>query len=458
MTVLDTKLRFWGTTTEKEREAASRILSSIITINAETLVSVFYGNFLRHPEGAVFLNNSVVHDRLSHSLRIWLLDLVNLDEVTTEAFEKRQIQTGVVHASIGLPVHLMLEGASLLKVEIACILSSSPAANERDKMVALAILDEVIDYAMRLMSASYVTSAKSRAHDDEAFRLFALGQDITTERESQRAALMEWCQAVLFDLATGKDIAALEPLAQSSFGLWLRHRAELMFQKSNVLQSIGVLMERIDGEILPAIKDAQRAGPSEAVRYIGQLQGAIDEIKFLLADLFQSAAELESGRDPLTRVLNRKFLPSVLGREITLAKKNGLPLSIVMLDVDHFKAVNDRHGHSAGDIVLREVAEVLMDLTRGSDFVFRYGGEEFLVVLVETGIDEALQVAERFRRHFDMRRITLPDQTDLQVTISAGIAAYEGHPDYQFLINAADSALLDAKRRGRNQVVQHAFA
>src|SRR5690606_19210835 len=247
----------------------------------------------------------------------------------------------------------------------------------------------------------------------------------------------------------------LEPLAQSPFGLWLRPRAVLMFRRSNILRSLQAIMARVAEEILPAIEHAKRTGSAETVKYIGHLQGAIDEIKYLLSDLFQSATELESGRDPLTRVLNRKFLPSVLGREITLAKKNGLPLSLLMLDVDHFKAVNDRYGHTAGDAVLRQVAEGLMDLARASDFVFRYGGEEFLIVLVETDTAEAIQVAERLRRHFEIRRITLPDETDLKVTISAGVATYEGHPDYEYFINAADAALLRAKQSGRNCVVEH---
>jgi len=454
MTVLNGKLRFWRLGSQEEQEAALRVLTTIITENVEKLVSTFYGAFLQHQEGSVFLTHSVVQERLSHSLRNWLLDLLHLDGVETDAFEKRQIHIGEVHARINIPVHLVLEGASLLKVEIAKALSDFSMVDPKVKMLALTMLDEIIDYAMRLMSASYVTGTRDRAHVDEAFRLFSLGQDVVSERETQRAALMEWCQDVLFDLATGKDIAALEPLAQSPFGLWLRHRANLMFQKSNMLQSIKVAAQKIDHDILPSIEHAKGSHSVEVVKCIGQLQAAVDEIKYLLTDLFQSAVELESGRDPLTRTLNRKFLPSVLGREIALAKRNDLHLSIIMLDVDRFKAINDEHGHSAGDVVLRQVADALMDSTRTSDFVFRYGGEEFLIVLVETDSEEALQAAERLRQHFEGRRITLPNRSEIKVTISVGVATYEGHPDYEYFIDAADAALFEAKRAGRNRVVK----
>lgn len=453
MTVSASMLRFWTLGSEDDRDAALQLLSLIIKEHAEQLVSTFYSSFLKHPEGSAFLTHSVVQERLSHSLRNWLLGLLEIDAVETEAFAERQIHIGEVHARVNIQVHLVLEGASLLKVEIARILATFPHS-DTVKVVAITMLDETIDYAMRLMSASYVTGTKERAHVDEAFRLFSLGQDIVSERETQRAALMEWCQEILFDLATSRDLSTLQPLHQSPFGLWLRHRANLLFQKSNLLQCIKVAAEKIDNEVLPAINRAKRSNSADIVIRIGELQAAVDEIKYLLVDLFQSAVEMESGRDPLTRTLNRKFLPSVLGRELTLSKKNNLDLSIIMLDVDHFKSINDQYGHSAGDVVLRQVADTILDATRTSDFVFRYGGEEFLIVLVETDAEEAMQAAERLRLQFERRRITLPDRTEVQVSISAGVATYEGHPDYKYFIDAADAALFQAKESGRNRIVR----
>jgi diguanylate cyclase len=457
MTVSGGKFRFWQLGSNDEREAALELLSLIIKENAEQLVSTFYSAFLQHPEGSAFLTHSVVQERLSHSLRNWLLGLLEIDAVETEAFAQRQVHIGEVHARVNIQVHLVLEGASLLKVEIARILAKFPQS-EAVKVVAITMVDEIIDYAMRLMSASYVTGTKERAHVDEAFRLFSLGQDIVSERESQRAALMEWCQEILFDLATSRDLTTLQPLDQSPFGLWLRHRANLLFQKSNLLQSIKVAADKIDNEVLPAIEQAKNDNSGDIVRRIGELQAAVDEIKYLLIDMFHSAVEIESGRDPLTRTLNRKFLPSVLGRELTLSKKNDLALSIIMLDVDHFKSINDQYSHSAGDVVLRHVADTILEATRTSDFVFRYGGEEFLIVLVETDAEEALRAAERLRLEFEGHCIVLPDQTEVQVTISAGVATYEGHPDYKYFIDAADAALFKAKKSGRNRIVRAAAA
>jgi diguanylate cyclase len=309
----------------------------------------------------------------------------------------------------------------------------------------IVLLGEVIDYAMRLMTTAYVSGTNLRAQTDEAFRLFSLGQDITLEREKQRAALMEWSQSVLFGLLGHQTDADSNPLSASPFGLWVRHRASVLFQGSTILAQLVKLMQEIDGNILPGDKGIKST-------LVANLHRRIDEMKFLLNDLFQNAAEVENGRDPLTRTLNRRFLPSVVGREITLAKKSNTPLSILMADLDHFKSINDKHGHSAGDLALRHAAEILLNAVRPSDFVFRYGGEEFLIVLVETAQREAQFVAEHIRAQVEASPIPISDRETITATISIGVATYEGHPDYQYLINAADHALYNAKKEGRNRV------
>ncbi len=445
------ELRYWSSVAREQRDDVKKILGSIVREHVDALVSSFYGAFLQHPEASSFLSHSVVQERLSHSLRGWLLKLLEADLENASEFERRQIHIGEVHARIKLPVHLVLEGASLLKIEIGrCVLDLDIDASL--KATALLMMDEIIDYAMRLMSEAYVAGARQHAHTDEAFRLFSIGQDITIERETQRAALMEWSQDVLFSLVTNAGSMRLESLGTSQFGLWVRHRGGLLFQGSPLLKSIEAVITRIDTSILPAIDTAQARDPSAVAKLIGTLQAAIEELRFLLTDIFQAAAELEAGRDPLTRTLNRKFLPSVLGREIALASRNDTPLSVVLIDVDHFKAINDRFGHAGGDVVLRQVADLILETVRGSDFVFRYGGEEFLIVLVETSLENALSLTERVRKQFSDHDILMPDRSRMTVTVSGGVASYDGHPDYEYLIKRADEALYRSKAGGRNRV------
>jgi diguanylate cyclase (GGDEF)-like protein len=122
-----------------------------------------------------------------------------------------------------------------------------------------------------------------------------------------------------------------------------------------------------------------------------------------------------------------------------------------MLDLDHFKRLNDEHGHLVGDQVLREVASAIAGALRTSDTAYRYGGEELVVLLRETGLEEAAKVAERIREA--IAGVVLPDRLTVTVTASAGVAARQATMShYTELVAAADQALYDAKRRGRNRV------
>lgn len=435
----------------EEREAAETrgILSEIIAQSVDALVAAFYETLLAHDEASEFLSQTIVQDRLSNSLRAWILDL--LVEQDEQAFADRQVQIGLVHARIKIPIHLVLEGATVLKSNIGWRLGEM-ALSGRQVARALIHLDQRVDLAMRLMSAAYVSGTKDSVQVDEAYRLFSLGQDISLERETQRAALLEWSQLILFDLFGSGDTAPLPAIQASPFGLWLRHRAGVLFQGLPALASIEAAMRQIDGVLLPKIAEGRIEKGAKLNEPLSRLQATIDEIKFFLSELFQATTALEAGRDPLTRTLNRRFLPSILSREVTLARSNGTPLSLLMVDVDHFKQINDRWGHSVGDLVLRQIAELILENVRLSDFVFRYGGEEFLIALVETDGPEAFEAAERIRTLFMERTFRLPDGREMNATASIGIASFQGHPDYAVLIDAADHALYRAKAEGRNRV------
>lgn len=445
-------LTFWKTTDLAARSEARELLSHVINAHAEDLVDLFYSAFLEDAEASAFLSHSVVQERLSHSLRNWLLDLLNADpEDGLEAFDERQKQIGEIHARIKIPIHLVMAGASMLKSGV-CARLLKLNAEQRTVTTALMLLGEIVDYAIRRMSQAYVSGTTRRAQVDEAYRLASLGQDVSIERESQRAALMEWSQSVLFSLFGAAKGAPLERISQSAFGLWLRHRAGMMFQGSPSLESIEDAVQQIDSVLLPKIDEARSSNDERLQQAVGRLQKTIDEIKYLLGDMFQSVAGMENARDPLTKALNRRFMPSILSREISLANSSATPLTLLMIDVDHFKQINDKWGHPAGDVVLRQIAEVIMDNVRLSDFVFRYGGEEFLVALVETPESRGVEIAERIRTQFLAHQLQLPDGNVLTSTVSIGVATHRGHPDYAYLVDIADKALYRAKAGGRNRI------
>lgn len=154
------------------------------------------------------------------------------------------------------------------------------------------------------------------------------------------------------------------------------------------------------------------------------------------------------GQDPLTSLLDRAALSEDLTKDVTAAEHTRLPLSIVFLDVDHFKRINDKYGHLKGDEVLRTVASTLQLATEGKGQVYRFGGEEFLLILPNHTWQEAAATAERVRIDLESSK-----PGGLEVTASFGVASFPEHQsDPIQLMSAADAAMYDAKQRGRNLV------
>jgi diguanylate cyclase (GGDEF)-like protein len=176
-----------------------------------------------------------------------------------------------------------------------------------------------------------------------------------------------------------------------------------------------------------------------------QLAVAVDR-----AMLKEKAGQFEqlSVTDPLTGLLNRRYIEARLTEEVKRSNRHGFPMSFMMLDVDNFKAYNDRYGHPAGDEALKLVGHVIRETLRGADVAARFGGEEFSILLPQTTGDEAAAIAERIRYNMELTSFH-----HRQVTVSIGIASCSAElcsaPN---IVSAADRALYEAKRRGRNRV------
>ncbi|MET0106554.1 MAG: diguanylate cyclase [Sedimenticola sp.] len=158
--------------------------------------------------------------------------------------------------------------------------------------------------------------------------------------------------------------------------------------------------------------------------------------------------------DTLTKLFNRQAFLHCIEAEVYRAERYHNPLTLMLLDIDHFKRVNDSFGHGAGDEVLSRFAEILDHSVRKSDFVARYGGEEFTAILPETTIEEARELADRLRTQLFDCPFLMSDADELHLSASIGIAAYPQHADnWEALIEAADAAMYAAKRAGRNRVM-----
>ncbi|MGE5183228.1 MAG: GGDEF domain-containing protein [Acidobacteriota bacterium] len=190
--------------------------------------------------------------------------------------------------------------------------------------------------------------------------------------------------------------------------------------------------------------DKIQIGRNTVVRFA--LQDALDES--FHENLLSSAL-----RDGLTKLFNKRYLLDRLDSELKFAQRHETALSVLMLDLDHFKKINDTHGHLAGDALLAHLATTLTRAVRNEDVIARFGGEEFAIVLRAIGIEPAAHMAERLRRHVESTLVPFQGH-ELKATVSIGVAGFPSTPvkNTDELLDAADQALYRAKHAGRNKV------
>src|SRR6478752_977026 len=187
---------------------------------------------------------------------------------------------------------------------------------------------------------------------------------------------------------------------------------------------------------------SERGGGMEA-----RLGVAINQISASLADTTDRATI-----DRMTGVVNRQAVLAALFAEVERASRYERPLCVAFVDIDHFKVVNDSYGHAAGDVVLRGVAQTISENLRTSDLIGRYGGEEFMLILTETNVEEGAALSEKLRTLVERSRFTVEGNADLSVTISIGIVGGAGQQlRMETLVRDADAAMYSAKSLGRNQ-------
>lgn len=222
----------------------------------------------------------------------------------------------------------------------------------------------------------------------------------------------------------------------------LDERAQRRTEKQ-IYQAMGRLeLERMEHE--NEIYRLRNEELADALQQVQDLQQQLEERNAELAEL--------AVRDPLTAAFNRRRFVSRLNMEIDRSRRYRNPLSIAILDLDHFKSVNDSYGHAAGDRVLQGLVEILTENTRSSDEVARHGGEEFAVIMPETELDQARTVLDKLRQTVESELWRSTD-IDRPITFSAGIAELDADDSAETLVNRADRRLYQAKDSGRNRVV-----
>lgn len=411
------------------------------------LVAEFYRQMMQEQEASYFLSDELVRSRLKNALQQWLLDSFAVPfKQDFKAIVAKQLKVGEVHARIGVPSWLIIRGIREIQRKSFAFFLQTPQA---DVLAAADYMTQVLSLAAEIMCRTY--EAKVEIHNDmkHTYRLFSAMQDVAVQKDRQRGCLLDWENELMFKAFSDQSQLFHPPLSKSEFGLWFIHKAAYAFASAEQVEFIIQRIYQVD-QLNQQLLDT--SDQQQKLLLIQQIRCKNREIQHLVDQLFQVAEYIGTGNDSLTQLLNRRYLNTILIREIQFSRKNRSPLSLLAIDADFFKEINDRYGHAAGDLALQFMAEVLLESSKGSDYAFRVGGEEFLLLLVDSDWNGAQMIAETIRRRVEDTPIRSAEGESFKFTVSIGAVQYDGHPDYQRFLDAADAALYSAKNAGRNQV------
>ncbi|QDG76604.1 diguanylate cyclase [Labrenzia sp. PHM005] len=276
-------------------------------------------------------------------------------------------------------------------------------------------------------------------------------KEIDALLEEHKAWIDRLNKSLICRTSAAADMLEEDAHLHCPLGHWLEVRAGKLFSNDGQHQELRSRHKHIH-DLARTMVMAANSGAMIEERTYEDFLVAASEFEKLIGTAYDSIIAAINATDPLTGAQNRSHMRALL--EDRIAKiGSGLPSWILMIDLDHFKSINDRYGHEVGDRVLKGFSSVVRDHIRSSDLFFRYGGEEFLLCISDVGEDRIANVAERLRSAISRESYEAPDGTRFSTTASFGITRLSADHDVTSVINAADTAMYAAKRAGRNQVI-----
>ena len=417
------------------------------------IVGGFYEQLRTVPEIAGFFDHGVVEDRLSWVMRLWLTELFFYPRgsADVEALIARQVEVGKRHSVVNVPLSAMQMAVAELKRALFQRLIATGLEPAR-LTEAILYVNEMVDWAVGIINRTCVRDMLADVRDQQTLKLQIFNVDMALQTESLRSSLFDWHRQILRLLYDdGVALDCFPALRRTNLGLWILHKGDLMLPDTVEIGQLKHIVEQIDGCVRQAVRCREEAPPRELRATLTAIDQYVNSAASILGTISDRMLTLEGGRDPLTKLFNRRFLRTILQREVKLSVGSGDRFAAIMVDIDYFKLINDRYGHAAGDSVLRQFSELLSASVRAGDFVFRYGGEEFLVIVASVDAESVPVVADKICAMIRRHRFKLLDEAGHVITASLGVALHDGHPDYGRVVDQADCALLKAKQSGRNR-------
>ncbi|WP_457642259.1 diguanylate cyclase [Persephonella sp.] len=366
-------------------------------------------------------------------------------EEDDEKLRERYIQLGKFHYRINLPYVEFFGSLETLKKHIFVSLMREEKLDARTLNNCFKLFEKIKNYSALGYLFSIVEEDKSTIQGEIDKKL---EEDFIKEH-------LIWFHDLLFDIENLSETPSVEvDENKCKVSTWLNSdEIKDLFINEDELNKIKFIHRSIHESAKEAYNTISRKEYLKLLEtYVYLVKNVLAMISILTVEFAKRNVE-KSRKDPLTNVLNRSIMEMVLNRTFEISKVSETPISIAMLDLDDFKKINDRFGHLVGDCVLKKIAEIIIKSLRKSDFVFRYGGEEFLILLPSTDEENAYRIMEKVRKNIENAEIVCENE---KVKITASIGVITVYPDERIdiknLINKADKNLYIAKKSGKNRV------
>lgn len=429
----------------QQLERSNKSLLSAI----EKSVVAFYDVLQNDSATSHYFSNHLVEQHLKVALKSWLeqtLTAKHSKEAINELVNEQR-KVGQVHSRIEVPMQLVTTAMLVIKQSLFASIRECEDLLSDEKSDLIIVVDTLLDASLNLINESYLEGHIESQRTAQEYRNRTSAQELAIEIERIKGSLFGWLTQFMTDLFS-ESITNQADINHQEFALWVRHKLDFVGTDKSIILKIKEKVDQLQIElsIFFGLKNSERKA---AIKKINSLANAIG---WLLTEVADENLERSTREDPLTSLIGRRFMAPILQKESQLSRKTNVPYSIMMLDVDDFKSMNDLYGHQAGDQVLSQMGHVMKSLLRVTDYAFRYGGEEFLVLMPETNLKNAVTAAEKLLNKVRDIDVYLENERRLKVTVSIGVAEFDGHPDYEHLIKVADEKLYEAKHNGKNRL------
>lgn len=433
--------------TDEHNQLLSLFTPLIEGVTAEC-AEQFYDVLLTDPKSQPYISNELIEAKLKSELQKWILQTLT-PKTTPEALSQivqTQRHVGAVHTRVDVPMTLVNCAMNIIKQVLYQALGSDSDYSDSDKLRFIPLMDQLLDASLSLINESYMEGHLENERTAQEFRSRSTAHELAIEIERIKGDFYSWLSQLMGSLLFEHPSASNFDVYQQDFSLWIRHKLNFVCTETVTTQKIRANLNAIQTE-LNIIKDMSAEDRNQALKKISDLT---KESGWMLSQIANANLETSTREDALTSLIERRFLSPILQNEAQMAMRTESPFSLMMIDIDDFKHINDLHGHQAGDEVLSTIGRLLKNALRVTDYAFRYGGEEFLLLLPETHIANAQKAAQKILDKVRQTTVTIKSGRQLKVTISIGIAEFDGHPDYDRVIALADQKLYQAKHNGKN--------